>query len=499
MNRKNAGICAVFALLTLSFIASSNATTIVPTMPDSQKAYPDFEATIDGQSVPVWECRVSAIPFNRIWPGYQRPLEQTELAGFVTWETDAESSEIVIKTTRDVEALKSVVIRPASLNIKPNVDFEKKEISFTLPGLSPVVLEIGGWHNCLHILPFPIYERPSDLNAPNLRYFGPGVHHVGPLKLNSGDEVFIDSGAVVYGGLQGMNIENVKISGPGILDAGPFERGKCGGIFRFDRCKNITIDGIVQRDPDVWSTTFVRSDDITIRNTKLVGLWRYNADGIDLCNCERALVEDSFLRTYDDGLVVKGLDSGVDGPQKPCKDLIFRRNTIWCDWGRAMELGAETRAPEFDNIRFEDSDIIRTTHIAMDIQHGDRAKIHDVVFDNIRVEFDDKIPTAVYQNSDDHVYNPDQDPNYCPHLAMIIVQSTYYSGDKTNGSVENVLFKDICVYGNRKPASPLIGLNKESSVKNVVFDNLQIGGKKILSAQEAGVSLNEFVENVSFK
>jgi hypothetical protein len=30
----------------------------------------------------------------------------------------------------------------------------------------------------------------------------------------------------------------------------------------------------------------------------------------------------------------------------------------------------------FQPIRFEDCDIIRTTHIAMDIQHGERALVH---------------------------------------------------------------------------------------------------------------------------
>ncbi len=492
--------CFALTLLLLSIVTSVRAEVVIPTAPETEAIYPDFQVWIDGVEAPVWQCRVSAIPFNRIWPGYQRGLDQTELAGFATWETTEPTTKVVVKTTRDVSALDDVVVRPLSLNIKPKIDREAKTLEFEVPGTAPTVVELAGFHNCLHLLPFPKYERPADLNAPNLRYFGPGVHKVGVLELKSGDEVFVDAGAVVYGGIRGVNVENVKISGPGIIDAGPYERGEIGGIFRLSNCKNVEIDGIVQRDTDVWSCTLVNCDDIAIRNTKLVGLWRYNADGIDVCNSERVLIENSFLRTFDDGIVVKGIDKGVDGPvQKPSKDLLFRNNTIWCDWGRAMELGAETRAPEFANIRFENSDIIRSTHIAMDIQHGDRAKIHDVVFDNIRVEFDDKIPTPIYQESEEQVYNPNQDPNYCPSLTFIIIQSTFYSGDKTNGSVDNVLFKDIYVYGNRVPASSFTGLNDESSAKNIVFENLQFAGKKIESAEEAKLHTNAFVKNVTFK
>ena len=476
-----------------------DAETIVPTVPESEAIYPDFEVWIDGVKAPVWQCRVSAIPFNRVWPGYQRSLDQSELAGFVTWETDAPTTQIVVRTTRSAEALQSVVVRPLSLAIEPQVDVEKKEIAFSVPGLVPTVLELGDFHNCLHLLPFPIYERPKDLNAPNLRYYGPGVHREGVIEVKSGEEIFVDAGAVVYGGVRGVNVENVKISGPGIIDAGPYERGEINGIFRFLNSKNVTIDGIVQRDPDVWSTTFLRCDDMTVRNTKLVGLWRYNADGIDLCNSERVLVENSFLRAFDDALVVKGLDQGADGPQKPCKDLTFRKNVVWCDWGRAMELGAETRAPEFANILFEDSDIIRSTHIALDIQHGDRATIRDITFDNIRVEFDDKIPTPIYQHSDEQVYDPDADPSFCPNLAVIVIRSTMWSGDKENGTVDNVLFKDVYVYSNRVPPSSFSGFSAECKATNIVFENLQIGGKKIMSAEDANLRQNEFVENVSFR
>jgi len=46
----------------------------------------DYTLRVNGRAVPVYSCRVSAVPFNQVWPGYQRPVDQTELAGFAYWE-----------------------------------------------------------------------------------------------------------------------------------------------------------------------------------------------------------------------------------------------------------------------------------------------------------------------------------------------------------------------------------------------------------------------------
>ena len=56
-----------------------------------------YEVTVNGRPIPVYACRVSAMPFNQVWPGYQRPLEQTELAGFAHWGM---SGPVTVEVTR---------------------------------------------------------------------------------------------------------------------------------------------------------------------------------------------------------------------------------------------------------------------------------------------------------------------------------------------------------------------------------------------------------------
>ena len=48
----------------------------------------DYVVKINGNLVGLDTARVSAMPFNRRWPGHQRGLEQTELINFLSLETD---------------------------------------------------------------------------------------------------------------------------------------------------------------------------------------------------------------------------------------------------------------------------------------------------------------------------------------------------------------------------------------------------------------------------
>lgn len=61
------------------------------------------------------------------------------------------------------------------------------------------------------------------------------------------------------------------------------------------------------------------------------------------------------------------------------ENILVERCVIWCDWGRALEIGAETNAPEYRNIIFRDCDIIHGSSVMMDIQHHNRAEIHHIL------------------------------------------------------------------------------------------------------------------------
>lgn len=75
-------------------------------------------------------------------------------------------------------------------------------------------VEPFGRKNALHIFADPIADYQ---NEGEIIYFGEGVHDTGIIELESNQTLFIDEGAVVYGGVRACDAGNIKIIGRGIL------------------------------------------------------------------------------------------------------------------------------------------------------------------------------------------------------------------------------------------------------------------------------------------
>jgi hypothetical protein len=158
--------------------------------------------------------------------------------------------------------------------------------------------QVNGWHHALHLFANPPADAAPAGDKPGLRVFGPGVHRPGKIELKSNESVYIDGGAVVYGSIHASNATNIAIRGRGVLDVSQAERGMGGGAIRLSGCSDVSVEGLVLRDPDVWCFSLFGCSRVDIANVKLVGLWRYNAAGIDVCNSQsdRARLFRAHLR-----------------------------------------------------------------------------------------------------------------------------------------------------------------------------------------------------------
>ena len=481
----------VFAAQSAETHAKANAAVVAAPAPAGEALSKDYDLTVCGQPVPVYSCRVSAIPFDQVWPGYQRPLDQTEPAGFAYWDMSAPVKVVV----RSKQPVRSVAIRPVSLGTKPTVKGDQIMFDMSKPG--SVVVEINGSHRALHLFANPLEKDAPHPDAVGVRFFGPGVHHPGIINLVSNQTIYIASGAVVYGSIQANNVSNLRICGRGILDVSQFGRKESFGAIRLAGCSNAVISGIVLRDPNVWGCSLFGCRNAAISNVKLIGLWRYNADGIDICNSQDVTLRNCFIRSFDDSIVLKGTGGAFDN--QPVHNVKATGCVIWNDWGVALEIGAETRAPEISGICFEDCDIIRATQVAFGISHGDRATVRDIRYKNIRFDMGDDNPRPRLQASPEDRYEPKPDDDYLPFLLAININGTPYSKDVEHGNVRDVLLQNVWVSGPRMPESFLRGFDAGHTVQGITIDNLRFNGQPIPDAKAAHLAIGPHVSDVRFK
>ncbi|MBQ8578878.1 MAG: hypothetical protein IJ449_13085 [Clostridia bacterium] len=465
----------------------------VPDIPAGAPVYDKLSVTVDGKPVPLHAARVSAMSFNREWPGQQRPVEQSELAPFLTFDM---SAPVDIAVTAETE-IHDITVRPRSAEISVETDENGKTAYFTVRRPGQYSVEVNGRHHNLHIFANAPAKPvdPSDYT----HYFAPGIHEVGNLRLHSGDRVYLAAGAVVYGAIQAYDETDIRIEGRGILDYSKMERHvplhwEEDGIVNLVRCENVTIDGIILRDASWWTITSFNCINLHFRNLKAIGMWRYNSDGFDFVNCQNVRVDGCFLRNFDDVIVFKGLrlremsDGYKNQKALPpyehmnLQNFIIENCVLWCDWGGALEIGAETVADEYTNLVYRNCDIIHSDQGAMRIQSGDRAVIHNVLYDNIRVEYSKYDRAPVYQQSDDMVYAPADTPWMCD-----VIKGWMYCGRWSNdgiyGNVYDITYRDIAVYADEGMPNPVVsftGADETHTFDRIRIENMTYNGAPVM-------------------
>ncbi|MBR3691490.1 MAG: hypothetical protein IKL89_02160 [Clostridia bacterium] len=460
--------------------------------PEHEPVSAQHSVTVGGLSAPCMEARVSAMPYNRVWPGFQRGKDQTEIASFLNFAAD-EPVELTVTWPKDVD---SVVIRPLRHGIKPAV--EGRCARFILPGAGQYTVEADGPACALHIFIDPAVPVQEEATYS----FAPGLHHAGHIDLSSGESLYIAPGAVVHGEVCISDAEDVRIFGGGILDNSTFARpdGRCvdfpNGCLKIKSCRNVRVEGITFRDSSTWTATIFNSEEVHFDRVKLIGMWRYNSDGIDFVNSRHCSVRNSFLRNFDDCVVIKGL-KGWD--HENVSDIRTEGCVVWCDWGRNLELGAETCADRYDRITFRDCDLIHGAHIMMDIQNGDRAHVRDVLFSDIRVEYNRCEPAPVYQKTEEPYPGK---RGHMPHLFLAENYCGMWSQDNILGNIEGVRLENIQIFadeGMPMPPSVLRAKTEESFIRDITFKNVTFNGKKIEEPEELNLTCGDFVGKVTIE
>ena len=398
-----------------------------------------YEVKANGFVLPVQKMRVSAVPFNKVWDGTQRSAEQTEEAYFVCVDM-VDSIKLEITVT---EGFTNYEIRPLSFDLS---DMRRKNtVTLTIDRPMQFTFEPDGYHHALHVFINPKSQKPMG----DVIYYGKGEHTAGLIWLTSNQTLYLEEGAVVYGIIYAKDAQNVRIMGRGVLDSSPYRRGNdshTGGHEVIDalrekglsdadikfvgnlvlyNCRDVLIEGIILRDAPLWSLiTRNNCENITIDNVKVIGQWRYNADGIDICASKNVIVRNCFVRAFDDCFVARGAYLDGEEDEKGCVENVTVENCVfWCDWGKSLEVWCGHKPTKISNISFKNNYLIRLCNTAMNITtwYGSGSSvIQNISYQNIFIDPDTAYRNEMIENEENKSYV--YQPGYRPWLIKISVE-----------------------------------------------------------------------------
>jgi hypothetical protein len=344
----------------------------------------------------------------------------------------------------------------------------------------------------IHLFANPIEENPiTEAEAArddDIIYIGPGVWKTDTIPLESGKTVYIAGGALVYGQFNAYALSDITIRGRGIISGSIYPREEVSQRaipIELQKSDNIHIEGISFLDPAGWVIHAQESTNIVIDNIKIITA-RPNGDGISIQSCEDVVVRNSFVRSWDDSLVVKNVNNAST------RNVRFTNNILWTDLAQSMEVGYEAYGPSIENVIFENITVLQNYHKAvMSIHNADQADIDGIFFRNITVE-------NAYQVGD--VWTEDYD-NFL--IDMTIAYNTNWSRSQyERGTIRNVHFENIKVLNERKIGRDdydlvirMNGFDADKNIENITFKDVTFQGEPLSDLNK--INTNSFVSDVS--
>ena len=305
-----------------------------------------------------------------------------------------------------------------------------------------------------------------------VKYFDPGIHEAGEITLGSGDVLFIDTGAIVYGTVKMSGCSDVVITGNGILDTSHQEKG---AAIHFDNCSDISISGIlIISSKGGWMVVPSNCTDVRIKDVKILGFGANN-DGIDLVSDSDVRIDHCFIRSTDDCIALKtGKNRGSSGICiTDCTFYGFASSD-------GVIVGYEARSP-IDSVLVRDCDVLACRGTSptggkspFSIICDGPGPISNICFENCRIS-----DNVEFKNLEISVTNGQQ---------YVFMEP---------GAVDNVVFRNVHWAKGDVPLM-IWGHDAEHRVTNVTFENCTMGGKPLRSHKDATVLVNRYTDMINF-
>ena len=403
------------------------------------------------------------------------------LSGFALFQHSFKKP-VHVRVHRQGTPFGQVEIRPSQFNI-PHERIDSRTIEFTIKSPEQrvsVEFDNDRDHN-LFIIPDRPLPAKSSQTAGHFRYYGPGEHEAGFIRLNSNDTLFIDAGAVVYGQIEAFNAHHITIMGQGILCGSKtvhdFIRRK--SMIYMHHCSNVHVEGVMFRGSPSWTLNFSLCDSVLLDNIKQI-CWARNSDGIDLLNSTHVTIRNSFLRNYDDNISLKNFPVR-DNPKASLHHVLMENCILWADCGHNLLVGPES-TPEgyMSDITFRNIQILEGRESAypwrgaLAVMVSDEGAFRNVLFEDINL---DGIRGGQLLSVD-----------FCSYVSR-------------GRQAADITFRNISSHNCRHDyVSDIHGLDANHKVEGIRLDNIRVNGIRLTKENLPDyLNVNAFVEGFSLR
>jgi len=270
-----------------------------------------------------------------------------------------------------------VDIEPWRLGLRPtHPEGEPQTIRFRLSGPAKLAISRPGdfLNQARMLFLFAGSPPPPPPSGPNVTTVPAGVH-TGSLNPKSGDTIYLEPGAFVFGSLNLWQVDGVKVLGRGtIVYDGPQDpNGDTGWMQKPDwhcivayQAHNVEIDGLtcIIRSR-TWSIQMKDSTGFRIDDLRVIGgnPGNANQDGMDWLGGGDTVVNHSFFRASDDDLAALGnwdgyTQAAMVTPGADVDNILVENSEFSTSISNVVRLGWPQKIYNLRNFTLRDSDIL---------------------------------------------------------------------------------------------------------------------------------------------
>jgi len=243
-----------------------------------------------------------------------------------------------------------------------------------------------------------------------------GRYLTGTIYLKSNVTIQLEEGAIITGSVNPLDYEmnhnwtamifalnqyNIGITGKGVIDGRGFEvagnlvdlihKGVISDPLRYDRpretirpqniyfrgCHNVTIRGIILKDPGSWNQQYDQCRNVVIDGITVDSKSYWNNDGVDIVDCDSVSVTNSYFDAADDGICLKSHSADFI-----CQNVFIQNNTVRTS-ASGIKFGTASYGG-FRNIKIINNLVYDTYRSAITFAAVDGGIVENVIVDSLR-------------------------------------------------------------------------------------------------------------------